>query len=377
MRKDSKSFDAVIAGAGMAGVNLAVALAEAGKKVMVFDRSGIKGQSSPAAGGILDPFLEMKPGSPLFLLSKKAFLLYPAFIRRIERKSGMKVGYKKTGMIFIARDLNQQKDLRRRYQWHRKTGIEAEWVTQKQILNRYPFVARNCFDGLYYPSIGRVHPDRLLNALKSYARKLGVVFIKSKSSFRVLLQKNEIQGVCIGTRKIPARFVINAAGAWSGSLKIPGIMPQVFPAKGQILLYKADKWKCGTIMHTVDGGYLVPWGNQTYLAGSTVEHVGFNSSVTKEGKAVIQKKVQSIIPEAKAFRVIKSWAGLRPFSKDYLPWIGRTNIKGLYLATGYYRSGILISPLVGKLLAQQIMTGKSVDSLKPFEPFRRFNGTAQ
>jgi D-amino-acid dehydrogenase len=63
-----------------------------------------------------------------------------------------------------------------------------------------------------------------------------------------------------------------------------------------------------------------------------------------------------------------NWSGLRPFAEGGRCLIGPTRIKGLFLATGYYRSGILIGPIVGKLLAEGIASGKFSPLLKPFFP---------
>ena len=55
------------------------------------------------------------------------------------------------------------------------------------------------------------------------------------------------------------------------------------------------------------------------------------------------------------------WAGLRPQTGDGIPYIGEhPDIKGLFVAAGHYRNGILLSPLTGKLAAQ-LLTGQVED----------------
>ena len=365
-------YDAVVLGAGMAGVCFAIAMAEAGKKVLVADRAGVKGQSSPAAGGILDPLLEMKPDSPLFRLSQKAFQGYPGFIKKIQSAVKADVGYKKTGMLYVALDADQLDVLKKRYLWQKKSAIPVTWMSREKIFKQYPYLSAKSMEGMFYPTIGRVHPDKLLNALKIYARKRGVRFQSIKADARIIARKNRVTGVRLENKFVLSPVVLNAAGAWAAKFNHPALRPRVSPVRGQIIIYAARNWSCEAILHTVDGGYLVPWEKNRYLAGSTVEHVGFNSAVTGKGKSLIRKKVSSLIPAVENFKPVKTWAGLRPFSQDGLPWIGETKLRGYYLAAGYYRSGILISPLAGRLLAQQVLSGKSPAELKPFSPTRRF-----
>jgi glycine oxidase len=70
----------------------------------------------------------------------------------------------------------------------------------------------------------------------------------------------------------------------------------------------------------------------------------------------------------------RAWAGLRPRLPDGLPAIGRfANIPNLVVATGHYRSGILLGPLTGELLADLILDKKPAFPLEAFSP-DRFSG---
>jgi glycine oxidase len=69
--------------------------------------------------------------------------------------------------------------------------------------------------------------------------------------------------------------------------------------------------------------------------------------------------------------LVDSWAGLRPRAEDGLPVIGAcAEIEGLYFATGHYRNGILLAPLTGSLIAEQITTGVAPAMAHSFSPDR-------
>ena len=79
-------------------------------------------------------------------------------------------------------------------------------------------------------------------------------------------------------------------------------------------------------------------------------------------------KTGALIPKLWELKRVRAWTGLRPFSKSKRPMIGPTRIPGLYLSIGFYRSGILIGPLAGELLAEWILSGRAPEILKPFDP---------
>jgi D-amino-acid dehydrogenase len=63
------------------------------------------------------------------------------------------------------------------------------------------------------------------------------------------------------------------------------------------------------------------------------------------------------------------WVGPRPVSTDGLPVIGQVD-SGVYVAGGHGMWGLAHGPITGRLLAEQITTGKQSDALSAFEPLR-------
>ena len=52
-----------------------------------------------------------------------------------------------------------------------------------------------------------------------------------------------------------------------------------------------------------------------------------------------------------------------------MPMIGRVGER-TYVATAHYRNGILLAPITGKLLAEEITTGVRPELLKACDPAR-------
>jgi glycine oxidase len=116
--------------------------------------------------------------------------------------------------------------------------------------------------------------------------------------------------------------------------------------------------------------YVVPRNDGRILCGATVEYVGFDKGVTASGMRANLDAAIQLAPVLAAAPIEESWAGLRPDTPDHLPILGPTEVQGLLVATGHFRSGILLTPITAKLIGEFI-AGKtpSVDWEK-FSPMR-------
>jgi glycine oxidase len=58
--------------------------------------------------------------------------------------------------------------------------------------------------------------------------------------------------------------------------------------------------------------------------------------------------------------------GFRPAVRDHRPVIGGTATRGLYVATGHFRNGVLLAPATAHYLAEWIVGGSVPAALAPF-----------
>ena len=64
------------------------------------------------------------------------------------------------------------------------------------------------------------------------------------------------------------------------------------------------------------------------------------------------------------------WAGLRPDSPDHLPILGPADVHGLLIATGHFRSGILLAPITAKLVREWVTEQRVAIDWERFSPMR-------
>jgi len=78
----------------------------------------------------------------------------------------------------------------------------------------------------------------------------------------------------------------------------------------------------------------------------------------------------SLVPALEKARIEETWAGLRPDTPDHLPILGPTDREGLLIATGHFRSGILLAPITAQLIREWVTTEKVGVDWTPFSPLR-------
>jgi sarcosine oxidase subunit beta len=75
--------------------------------------------------------------------------------------------------------------------------------------------------------------------------------------------------------------------------------------------------------------------------------------------AVSARTVMALFPQLKNVRIVRTWAGIEAFMPDNLPVISSSTSPGVYHAFGFSAHGYQLSPVVGKIMSQLILDGKT------------------
>lgn len=361
-------FDAIVVGGGIAGLGVARALVLKRKKVLVINKP-VKGASTPHASGILDPFVDLDFRPEILALTIPSVKKYPAWIRQIESLTGLQTGYLKNSLVYLAETAAEEKKLKRFLNIPGvKQKMDVSWVNSSEVRKLESQISPHVRGALCLRGVARIIPAQLLKTLKKWLELKGVLFLNSQQAPELLTEKGKAIGIRVGSRLFLSDCVIGCLGAWAGGEnKKSKLYQPIEPIRGQVAIYKR-KTPLKVLLHTADGGYLIPWENGKVLAGSTVEKVGFDARVTALGQKHIHTYAKRLLPELAEAHPVQTWAGIRPRSLSRCPKIGKTRISGYYVANGYYRCGILIGFYAGELLAQMIRAGKGSSLLKPFSP---------
>ncbi len=172
-----------------------------------------------------------------------------------------------------------------------------------------------------------------------------------------------------GAERVAAGQTVIAAGCFSSQIEGVEKYAPVRPAKGQMISLTCPEAKIERVLWG-DHIYLVPRNDGRVLAGATVEYTGFDKTLTAGGQRKLFSAAIDLVPAFENARVEETWAGLRPDSPDHLPILGPTDIAGLTIATGHFRSGVLLTPITAKLVREWITMGRVSQDWERFSPLR-------
>jgi glycine oxidase len=211
----------------------------------------------------------------------------------------------------------------------------------------------------------------LMQAILSTAKKAGAQIFPGDGAQSILRQSNRCSGLQLKNETVSANWTVIAAGSFSSQIKGAEEFAPVRPAKGQILALRSDANapKIDRVLWS-DKIYLVPRDDGRIVVGATVEYVGYDKAITAGGLEENLAAAIELAPSLAAARIDEIWAGLRPDSPDHLPIIGPTGLDGLVIATGHFRSGVLLTPVTGKLIREWITLQRVSLDWDRFSPMR-------
>jgi glycine oxidase len=219
------------------------------------------------------------------------------------------------------------------------------------------------------PEEASVDNRALTQAVLEAARRSGVQFFPANGAKAIRREGDRCAGLHLRNENIEAQWTVIAAGCFSANIE--GVAPYapVRPAKGQMVALRADDLKIERVLWS-EKIYLVPRNDGRILAGATVEYTGFERGLTAGGLEKILAGATELSPGLASARVEETWAGLRPDSPDHLPILGTTDLDGLLIATGHFRSGILLTPITAQLVREWVTLQRVSLDWDRFSPLR-------
>jgi len=360
----NRSADVVIVGGGLIGCSLAAELAARGRSVVVVERAEPGGEASGAAAGMLSPQADAVEPSPFFDLALESRELYPDWARRAREETGVDVGYRRTGIVRILPAGSAEAE-RSSARWQRARGLRVDELACEELPGE--IAARLGPEHrrvLVYPDEAVVDPRRATRAAWLLAERRGARVETGVSVRRITIERGVCRGVETEAGSIASRAVVDAAGAWAAlDGNLPVAVP-VVPVRGQIVEIRLAGRPLETVLSSEEV-YLVPREDGAVLIGSTLEHAGYRKEVTAGAIRGLLAAAARLCPEVTSARFVTAWAGLRPGTPDGWPLLGESGLEGFYLATGHFRSGILLAPATSKYVAD-LLTGRPAPALSPF-----------
>jgi glycine oxidase len=364
-----KKFDVVIAGGGVIGGAIALELSRAGMRVGVFDRQQPGQEASWASAGILSPAPESPAMIAMVPLGKMSLSLYPEFVAQVEEISGMSTGFRAKGTLEALFSGDAKTELSTIIALHHGLGLRAEPLRAEDARELEPALSEDVEAAVLRPDERSVDNRALTSAVLEAARRSGAEIFADNGVRAIWREDRRCAGLILQNEKVEATWTIIAAGCFSAAIDGIAAYAPLRPAKGQMAALRAEDVEIERVLWG-EHIYLVPRNDGRILAGATVEYAGFDKRTTAGGVEKILSAAIELAPGLANARIEETWAGLRPDTPDHLPILGLTDLDGLLMATGHFRSGILLTPITARLIREWITEQRVSVDWDRFSPLR-------
>jgi glycine/D-amino acid oxidase-like deaminating enzyme len=392
--------DVLIVGGGVIGCAVAYELAKDGLRVTLLERAGLCAGASGANGALIWP-QAMHRGAALDLTLACA-RLFPT----LGEELGADIEYRRTGgMVAIETDA-QWAQMAEYVAGQPAVGLHAELLDGAEARRREPLLAPDLRGAVYAEHGGTINPFRLTLGYAHAARVRGATLVTGTEVLSLLRRGDRIAGVTTRTGDLEAETVILAGGAWSGPLAATAnLRVPVTPRQGMVVVTEPAPFRLRNVLKPIKSDtdmwrFSQPWppdapGRPGYdpnlppgkgmgmaqtvagnlVIGSTSRFVGLDRAPTLAGIRYVLESACRIAPAIGQLRMLRTWAGFRPYTPDGLPLLGpAAGVNGLVLATGHDGSGIGMSPVSARLVAAAVTKADPPLPLEPFDP-RRFGNS--
>lgn len=329
---------AVVVGAGVAGLTVALALAERGLAVEVLDRSPVPFAAgcSRMAGGMIAPWCELElgcePVSPDSLIARLG-------LEALEYWSTHAPVMTRGGSLVLASpaDPGALARFAARTTGHARLDAAGLRGLEPDLEDRFA-------TGLYFPGEGWLDP---VTALKALVRRLGEL------------------GAALhwGADADPARLSVDRGADWvvdCRGLDARDRLPDLRGVRGEMLTLRAPDVGLSRptrLLHPRVPVYIVPRGGGVYMVGATMIESDDRGPPAARALADLIAAAQALHPGFADAAVLEIGAEARPAFADNLPRIRRDG--RVISVNGFYRHGFLAAPGMARMTAEIILDGAS------------------
>jgi glycine/D-amino acid oxidase-like deaminating enzyme len=371
----------IIIGGGIIGACVADALAEAGAQVTVLV-AGWPGRGTSAASLAWVNSANKTPEAYHRLNAAGI----PAYVN-VRERLGPDCGVHLDGALNWVETDTQRPELWERFQRLRAWGYPVEWVTPDDVMSDLgpelrlePAVVQAV---LHMPAEGWIDAPLLIQRLLEGVRRRGGEVRCGDRVRHVRRAGGRVAGVVTERgERISAAVVVNCAGPGADRVAASaGVRLPMTRVPGLLIVTDRVPVTLRQVAHPPgpsfrpDGGgrvaILTDWTPAPDAPLSSVEAAPSLPS-PPEAEATLAR-IARYLPALSAARVEAARLGVRPMPLDGYPMVGpHPELPGFYVVVTH--SGITLGPVLGPLVASELMTGRPEPALAPYRPDRFLGG---
>lgn len=365
-----KHAEVVVIGGGAIGYSVAYQLTKLGiTDVLVLDKDSlVKGATGRNGGGVRAQWTSKEN----IELAKRSKAMFQDFAK----ETGHNLFYRKSGYLFVVRDELKRKQLETAAAFQREHGVNTRMIGMDKVRSIVPGINTEGLVGASWnPDDAILFPWPLVWGWKEQAEARGA---KSSTFTEVVgfeTSADRITKVRTTRGDVSCTWVVNAAGAWSSQISALGGLPiPNLPERHEILVTEPLKPFLKPMLVDLGTGLYLNQDMRGEVIGGlgTHHHPSLDWSSSLDFLKEFSRLTLNLLPHLGPVNVLRQWAGGYDKTPDAKPnlGVGHKGPENLVQANGFSGHGMMISPMVGKVIAQSI-AGQKVDvSLAPYSTAR-------
>jgi len=293
------------------------------------------------------------------------------------------VMFSQRGVMNVAHNLHDVRELKRRWHANRLNDIDCEWLNTKQVKEFCPVI--NTSPNIRYPVMGATLQRRGGTARHDavawgYARgadAMGVDIIQNCEVTNINVKNGLVTGIETSKGTINSKQIgVVAAGHSSVIANMVGIQLPLESRPLQALVSEPVKPIIDTVvMSNTIHAYVSQSDKGELVIGAGTD--GYTSYTQRGGFNIVEDTITAVVelfPLFSRMKMLRHWGGIVDICPDASPIISKTHINGLYFNCGWGTGGFKATPGSGWVFAHTIANDEPHKLNAPFNINRFSSG---
>jgi sarcosine oxidase subunit beta len=363
-------YDVVIVGAGSHGLATAYYLAKTHgiTDVAVLEQSYIGSGAAGRNTTIIRSNYRTPEGAAFYKASVKLY-------ERLSIDLDFNLLFSQQGHLTLAHSDRALITMTERAEVNQLLGIDSRVIGVDEIHELCPQIDLSrdvtwpVMGALYHPPGGIIRHDAVVWGYARGADRRGVEIHPYTKVTGIERSNGRVTGVRTTRGDVACETVVSATAGWSTLVAdLAGVRLPITTHLLQAFVTEPVKPFLDVIivssqMHV----YISQTDRGEFLIGAEIEpYTTYNGTSTFPFLEYSARHVLELFPQLERMKVLRQWTGLCDLSPDYSPILGRTDVDGFLVSTGWGTYGFKAAPIVGTTLAELVETGRTPALIEPF-----------